>query len=75
MFLAGNALFSSFAIGTILVVAVAVLGSVTVLPATLAALGGWVDRPAFRCCGASIAPGGRRASGLVCCARSWPGLW
>ena len=45
MFLAGDAIFTSFAIGSILVVAVAVLGSLTVLPALLAKLGRWVDRP------------------------------
>src|SRR5262249_44035579 len=37
--------FISFAIGSILVVAVSVLGSLTVLPALLAKLGRWVDRP------------------------------
>ena len=45
MFLAGDAIFSSFAVGSILVVAVSVLGSLTVLPALLAKLGRWVDRP------------------------------
>ena len=45
MFLSGQAIFSSFAVGTILVVAVAVLGSVTALPAVLALLGPWIDRP------------------------------
>ncbi|GAB2694843.1 MMPL family transporter [Thalassiella azotivora] len=45
MFLAGEATFSSLAVGTILVVSVAVVGSVTVLPAVLALLGRWVDRP------------------------------
>src|SRR3954462_15185925 len=46
MFLAGNAVFLSFGVGTILVVAVAVLGSVTVLPATLSWLGekGWTEK-------------------------------
>src|SRR4029079_9189133 len=46
MFLAGNAVFVSFGIGTIIVVAVAVLGSVTVLSAMLAFLSrkGWVER-------------------------------
>jgi uncharacterized membrane protein YdfJ with MMPL/SSD domain len=39
MFLAGNATFTSFAVGTMLVVAVAMIGSVTVLPAMLAGLG------------------------------------
>ncbi len=43
MLLAGNAVFTSFAIGTITVVAVAMLGSVTVLPALLAALGDRVE--------------------------------
>lgn len=45
MFIAGNAVFSSFAVGTILVVVVAVLGSLTVLPAVLARLGDRIDRP------------------------------
>ncbi|HEX6234937.1 MAG TPA: MMPL family transporter [Jiangellaceae bacterium] len=45
MFLAGLAVFDSFAVGTILVIAVAVVGSLTVLPALLALLGRWVDRP------------------------------
>ena len=43
MFLAGNAVFSSLAMGTMLVVAVAVLGSVTVLPAVISALGDRVE--------------------------------
>jgi len=45
LFLAGDAVFSSFAVGSILVVAVAVIGSLTVLPAILGKLGRWVDRP------------------------------
>jgi RND superfamily putative drug exporter len=45
MFLAGDATFASLAVGTILVVTVSVVGSVTVLPALLALLGRWVDRP------------------------------
>jgi uncharacterized membrane protein YdfJ with MMPL/SSD domain len=44
MYLIGNATFSSFATGTILVVAVAVIGSLTVLPAVLAWLGDRVDK-------------------------------
>jgi RND superfamily putative drug exporter len=44
MFLAGNAVFTSFAWGTILVVAVAMVGSLTVLPAALAALGSKVEK-------------------------------
>ncbi|HEX7746619.1 MAG TPA: MMPL family transporter, partial [Micromonosporaceae bacterium] len=45
LFLADDVVFSSFAVGSMLVVAVAVLGSLTVLPALLAKLGRWVDRP------------------------------
>ena len=44
MFLTGNATFMSFAIGTIVVVAVAVLGSLTVLPAILSKLGDRVEK-------------------------------
>jgi uncharacterized membrane protein YdfJ with MMPL/SSD domain len=44
MFLAGIQGMSAFAVGTILVVAVAMLGSLTVLPATLCWLGDRVDR-------------------------------
>jgi uncharacterized membrane protein YdfJ with MMPL/SSD domain len=44
MFLTGDTTFSSLAMATILVVAVAVLGSLTVLPAVLSRLGDKVDR-------------------------------
>ena len=44
MFLTGNATFTSLAVATIVVVAVAVLGSLTVLPALLSRLGDKVDR-------------------------------
>ena len=44
MYLAGAPTFSSFATGTILVVAVAVVGSLTVLPAILAWLGDRVEK-------------------------------
>jgi uncharacterized membrane protein YdfJ with MMPL/SSD domain len=44
MFFAGNAVFSSFAVGTMLVVAVAMLGSITVLPAVLSKLGDRVEK-------------------------------
>jgi RND superfamily putative drug exporter len=43
MFFAGNVTFTSFAVGTILVVAVAMLGSLTVLPAVLSKLGRRVE--------------------------------
>jgi RND superfamily putative drug exporter len=44
MYITGNATFQSFATGTIMVVAVAVLGSLTVLPATLSKLGDRVEK-------------------------------
>jgi uncharacterized membrane protein YdfJ with MMPL/SSD domain len=44
MFLMGSQIFTSFAIGTVLVVAIALVGSLTVLPAVLARLGDRVDR-------------------------------
>jgi uncharacterized membrane protein YdfJ with MMPL/SSD domain len=44
MFLTGDETFASLALATILVVAVAVLGSLTVLPALLSKLGDKVDR-------------------------------
>ena len=44
MFLTGDATFASLGLATILVVAVAVLGSLTVLPALLSRLGDRVDR-------------------------------
>lgn len=45
LFVLTDVTFNSLATGSILVVAVAVLGSITVLPALLAKLGRWVDRP------------------------------
>jgi anti-anti-sigma factor len=44
MYLAGAATFSSFATGTIMVVAMSVIGSLTVLPALLSKLGDRVDK-------------------------------
>jgi RND superfamily putative drug exporter len=43
MFLMGNQVFSSFGMGTVLVVAIALLGSLTVLPAMLSKLGDHVE--------------------------------
>jgi putative drug exporter of the RND superfamily len=45
LLLSGNATFSSMAVGTMLVVAVAVLGSLTALPALLSLLGDRIERP------------------------------
>jgi uncharacterized membrane protein YdfJ with MMPL/SSD domain len=44
MFLTGDSTFASFGVATILVVAMAMLGSLTVLPALLSRLGGNVNR-------------------------------
>ena len=44
MFLTGDAIFASFGVATIAVVAIAMLGSLTVLPALLSRLGDKVDR-------------------------------
>ena len=46
MFFSGNAIFTSFGIGTIIVVGVAVVGSLTFLPAVLSYLGqkGWLEK-------------------------------
>ncbi len=44
MFLTGDATFASFGVATILVVAIAMLGSLTVLPALLSKLGDRVER-------------------------------
>ncbi len=44
MFLMGTRVFQSFGVGTMLVVAIAVVGSLTVLPALLSMLGDRVDR-------------------------------
>ena len=49
MFLTGNGVFVSIAIGTILVVAIAVAGSLTVLPALLSWLGDRVERGRVPC--------------------------
>ncbi|QIX26268.1 MMPL family transporter [Nocardioides sp. JQ2195] len=45
LFVVGGATFNSLAASSILVVGIAVLGSITVLPALLVTFGRWVDRP------------------------------
>ena len=45
LFLTSDVVFASLATGSIIVVAVAVLGSLTVLPALLVKLGRRIDRP------------------------------
>ena len=44
MFLMGSQIFASFGVGTVLVVAIALVGSLTVLPAVLSKLGDRVER-------------------------------
>ena len=44
MFLTGDKIFASLGVAAITVVAIAMLGSLTVLPALLSKLGDWVDR-------------------------------
>ena len=51
MFVAGNSLFKTIGLGTMIVVLAAMIGSLTVLPAVLHRLGDNVDRgriPIFR---------------------------
>ncbi|MEE3920021.1 MMPL family transporter [Micromonospora sp. BRA006-A] len=79
LLLAQDAIFSSLAVGSILVVAVAVIGSLTVLPALLAKLGRWVDRPRVPLLWRLTAPrNGQPArprfwpAVLARCARRWP---
>jgi hypothetical protein len=62
MYLSGAPTFASFATGTIVVVAVAMLGSLTVLPAVLSKVGHRTgDRPARRAGGPRHRPGDRHA--------------
>ena len=65
MFLAGNAVFTSFAVGTMLVVAVAMIGSVTVLPAVLSKLGDNVEKGRVPYIGRPAPPQPRRVARLV----------
>jgi RND superfamily putative drug exporter len=72
LLLANDAVFSSLAVGSILVVAVAVTGSLTVLPALLAKLGRWVDRPRVPLLWRLTAPRTGRAGERA--PRLWPAL-
>ncbi len=66
LLLSGNAVFASMAIGTILVVAVAVAGSLTVLPAVLSLIGDRIDRPRIPLLHRLSRPGRRQ--------RFWPAV-
>jgi uncharacterized membrane protein YdfJ with MMPL/SSD domain len=66
MFLSGMLLFDGFALATIIVVLIAMLGSVTVLPAVLSLLGFWVDFGRIPGLGRLRRPqGGSRVWGVV----------
>ena len=71
MFISGDKTFVAFAVGTILVVAIAVCASLTVLPAMLAWLGDRVDKGRVpflsrrRATGASPASGPRSSTGVM----------
>jgi putative drug exporter of the RND superfamily len=66
LFLTGIDLFTGIAVGTIMVVGVTVVGSLTFLPALLAWLGPWADRGRLPYLGA------RRCHARPC--RTWAGL-
>ena len=77
MFLTGDTTFASFGVATILVVAIAVLGSLTVLPALLSKLGDRVDRGRVPFVGrlaatAARAGSGARSSTASCAGRRCP---
>ena len=62
MLFAGDSTFVSFGIGSMIVVAVAMIGSITAVPAVLALLGSKVDRGRLPFIGRRLAPreeGGR----------------
>jgi RND superfamily putative drug exporter len=58
MFLMGTRVFQGFGVGTILVVAIALLGSLTVLPAVISALGDRVNRGRIPLLGRLVTRGG-----------------
>ncbi|HTT94563.1 MAG TPA: MMPL family transporter, partial [Solirubrobacterales bacterium] len=72
MYIAGDPTFASFATGTIIVVAVAMVGSLTVLPALLAWLGDRIEKGRIPLLGRlrGGGPGGRGAQG----SRVWGAL-
>jgi uncharacterized membrane protein YdfJ with MMPL/SSD domain len=65
MFLTGDKAFGSFAMATIMVVAIAVLGSLTVLPALLARLGDGVNKARIPLLHRLQRPGGGRFWGFL----------
>jgi uncharacterized membrane protein YdfJ with MMPL/SSD domain len=69
MYIAGDPTFASFATGTIIVVAVAMVGSLTVLPALLSWLGDRIEKGRVPCLGRL-----RRGAGGVQGSRVWGAL-
>ena len=65
MLFTGNAVFTSIAVGAMLMVAVALIGSLSILPALLAKLGHRVDRGRIPLLGSSRKPASR-GSGASC---------
>ena len=65
MFFTGDEVFSSFAMATIMVVAIAVLGSLTVLPALLSRLGDKVNKARIPLLHRLQRPGGGRGWGWI----------
>ena len=81
MFLMGTRVFQGFGVGTVLVVAIALVGSLTVLPAMLSKLGDRVDRgphpvpaPALARATASRASGRRSSARVLRRPLLWGGL-
>ena len=72
MFLTGNKVFYGMAQAAVLVVAAAVIGSLTLLPALLALLGDRVDRGQLPLIGRLRRPPARAASGPRYSTGSWP---
>jgi len=73
MFLVHDVTFASLAVGSILVIAVAVLGSITVLPAVLAKLGRRTTARGCRSCGGSPTTTASLGCGPPCSGRRCAG--
>ena len=75
MLITGNATFASFGVATMIVVAVAMLGSLTVLPAVLSKLGDRVERGRVPFTGGSAVRTAKAASGEPSSTACSAGLW
>ena len=74
MFFSGSEIFTSFAVGTMIMVAVAILGSITVLPAMLSMLGDRVNKGRIKFCTAATPRSARRRCGATCSSACYGGL-